>query len=443
MAVTSVWSIKSKLKISINYVTNPEKTLNEDYGNEDYSFYELNKKHDYNFKKEKAEYVSGINCSDTGIYVYDEFMDTKQFHDKENGILAFHGYQSFKEGEVTANIAHEVGVKLAKEMWGDRFEVLVATHQNTNHFHNHFIINSVSFKDGLKYNHTNKNIAKIRQISDAICEEYGLSTIDKYKYKKHSKYDYINQQKILNEPYYKMIKEDIDTTIKDSITMKQLVYKLRQQDYRYYFKNNKLTVWKDGCDRVRLEKAFGENYSTEKIKSRFGNFADYKQYKPISARSYFENWLLKTSAPHGIYRLYLYYCYLLKVFPTEQPVQRLSYAIRKDIAKLDEISKQSEFLVENKIVTYEDFKAFKDSNNYELAVLRNDKENVQKRFRRATNEDKKADIQEEINSITSKIKELANYKYYCDGIEKRSGIIETNIDEFHNSDLTKDKVLNR
>ena len=55
-----------------------------------------------------------------------------------------HTYQSFKAGEVTAETAHEIGVKLARELWGDRFEVVVATHCNTGHYHNHFVINSVS-----------------------------------------------------------------------------------------------------------------------------------------------------------------------------------------------------------------------------------------------------------------------------------------------------------
>ena len=68
----------------------------------------------------------------------------------EKSILTFHGYQSFDKGEVTPEIAHEIGVRLAEEMWGDRFQVVVSTHLNTEHIHNHFVVNSVSFKDGLK-----------------------------------------------------------------------------------------------------------------------------------------------------------------------------------------------------------------------------------------------------------------------------------------------------
>ena len=104
---------------------------------------------------------------------------------KKDGVLAYHGYQSFKEGEVTPDIAHEIGVKFAEEMFKD-YEVVIATHQNTNHIHIHFIINSVSFKSGKKYNNNLTNISKIRHISDSLCSEYGLSVLDEDKFYKRT-----------------------------------------------------------------------------------------------------------------------------------------------------------------------------------------------------------------------------------------------------------------
>ena len=111
---------------------------------------------------------------------YEDMKFTKESFGKTDGILAFHGYQSFKKGEVTAAVAHEIGVKFAEEMFKD-YEVVVSTHQNTNHIHNHFILNSVSFKTGKKYNNNRTNIAKLRQISDSLCAEYGLSVLDEDK----------------------------------------------------------------------------------------------------------------------------------------------------------------------------------------------------------------------------------------------------------------------
>ena len=67
----------------------------------------------------------------------------KKHYKKENGILAFHSFQSFKEGEVSPELAHQIGIELANKMWGDRFQVVVSTHLNTKHIHNHFVINCV------------------------------------------------------------------------------------------------------------------------------------------------------------------------------------------------------------------------------------------------------------------------------------------------------------
>ena len=66
-------------------------------------------------------------------------METKRLWGKSGGRVCYHGYQSFKADEVTAETAHEIGVRLAEELWGGRFEVVVATHCNTGHYHNHFV----------------------------------------------------------------------------------------------------------------------------------------------------------------------------------------------------------------------------------------------------------------------------------------------------------------
>lgn len=140
---------------------------------------------------------------------------------KENGILAFHAYQSFNEGEVTPEIAHEIGVKLAEEMWGDRFQVVVSTHLNTKHFHNHFVINSVSFKDGKKYYSNLTNTALLRKTSDEICEEYGLSFLREKTCKSGINFENFYKKSMRDSDYYKFTKEDIDYAIKHSYTVKQ------------------------------------------------------------------------------------------------------------------------------------------------------------------------------------------------------------------------------
>ena len=123
-------SIQSFIRKSIDYIINPEKTINKDYGKESYNYLEINTT-EYNFKNEKVCYVSSLNCSEDNPY--EDMKFTKERFGKTDGILAFHGYQSFKENEVTPDVAHKIGIKFAEEMFGD-YEVVVSTHQFSIHY---------------------------------------------------------------------------------------------------------------------------------------------------------------------------------------------------------------------------------------------------------------------------------------------------------------------
>ncbi len=280
MATTSIWSIKNNLKQSLNYIINSEKTINKDYGKESYNYLEISTT-EYNFKNEKVCYVSSLNCSEDNPY--EDMKFTKERFGKTDGILAFHGYQSFKKGEVTAAVAHEIGVKFAEEMFKD-YEVVVSTHQNTNHIHNHFILNSVSFKTGKKYNNNRTNIAKLRQISDSLCAEYGLSVLDEdigYK----STYNH----KVLDNDYYKTLKEDLDNVISYSITLKQVIERLKKLDYQVYSRNGIITIYRNGRDKVRIQKAFGDDYSIDNINKRL-YLSRQIIFKPIPQKTIFEEY---------------------------------------------------------------------------------------------------------------------------------------------------------
>lgn len=391
MATTSIWSIKNNLKQSINYIINPEKTINEDYGKDTYNYLELSLNKDYNFKNEKTHYVSCLNC--TEINPYQDMKFTKERYFKTDCILAFHAYQSFKDGEVSADVAHEIGVKFAEEMFKD-YEVVVATHQNTNHIHNHFIINSVSFMTGKKYNNNRTNLAKLRQISDSLCEEYGLSVLDEdISYKNTYKH------KVIDNDYYKTLKDDLDSIISYSVTLKQVMDRMKLLGYKTYSRNGIITIHREGYDKVRIEKAFGNDYTKDRINERL-NSSRQLVFKPIPQKSIFQEYLSKTNSHHnGIYGLYLYYCYLLKVFPKKHPKQCLSYSIRQEIKKLDSFSKQTEFMVDNKIETIEDLDNFAKNNYGEYQNLMGKRETLWKRYHRAKTEENKSEILAEINDI--------------------------------------------
>ena len=189
MATTKIWKIEKRLDHVLTYTSNVEKTFNKNYGTQSSIPYsDLHNVLDYatdEYKTEKQYFVSGINCFPEDAY--NQMMITKKNKNTlKNKILAYHGYQSFKSGEVTPEIAHEIGVKLAEELWGDRFEVVVSTHLNTNCCHNHFVINSVSFVDGKMFYNNFKTYSMMRHLSDSLCDEYGLSVL---KEKKCGKYN--------------------------------------------------------------------------------------------------------------------------------------------------------------------------------------------------------------------------------------------------------------
>ena len=105
-------------------------------------------------------------------------MATKKQFGKLGGNVAYHGYQSFKPGEATPEEAHQIGMETAKRMWGDEYQIVVTTHLNTDSLHNHFVINSVSFKTGRKFENHVSDHYKLREISDAICRERNKSVLE-------------------------------------------------------------------------------------------------------------------------------------------------------------------------------------------------------------------------------------------------------------------------
>lgn len=432
MATTSIWSIKNNLKQSINYIINPEKTINKDYGKEAYNYLEISTT-EYNFKNEKVCFVSSLNCSERNPY--EDMKFTKEQYGKTDGILAFHGYQSFKENEVTPDIAHEIGVKFAEEMFKD-YEVVVSTHQNTNHIHNHFILNSVSFKTGKKYNNNRTNLAKLRNISDSLCSEYGLSVLDE-----DIGYKNTYNHKVLENDYYKTLKEDLDNVISYSITLKQVIERLKKLDYKVYFRNSIMTIYRDGKDKVRIEKAFGNDYSIDNINKRL-YLSRQIVFKPLPQRTIFEEYSKNNKTHKGIYGLFLYYCYLLGVFPKKHPKQYLPYSIRKEITKLNEYSNQIIFMKKNNIETEEDLNNFSKTNYDEYKTLMDKRENLWEQYHRAKLEEVKSEILTEINDIQPQIKELRKYDKYCKNIEECSKNIQNNLNNF-DKDIQKEKDNSR
>lgn len=168
MAITGFWPIKDGIARVIDYAANPEKTT-DDLKNV------LRYTSDPD-KTEKLMYVSALNCP--WRQAYEWMTATKKRFGKTGGNTAYHGFQSFKGDEVSPEEAHAIGMETAKRMWGDDYEVLVCTHLNTGNVHNHFVINSVSFRTGRKYENHKRDHKLLRDVSDSLCREHGLYVLD-------------------------------------------------------------------------------------------------------------------------------------------------------------------------------------------------------------------------------------------------------------------------
>ena len=226
-----------------------------------------------------------------------------------------------------------------------------------------------------------------------------------------------------------------------SLTLKQLFERMRSLGYKVYSRNDIITIYRDGEYKVRIENVFGEEYSKERLKQRL-YLSKQIVFKPMSQKSIIEEYS-KTNKPHkGIYGLYLYYCYLLGVFPKNHPKQYLPYSIRKDVYKLEQISQQVRFMHEKNIVTEEDLDNYSKNNSDELSELKGKRENLWRRYHRAKTEDKQTQILAEINDIQPKIKELYKYDKYCKEITKRAEGIQNNLNNF-NKDIQKEKDNSR
>ncbi|MDR1068131.1 MAG: relaxase/mobilization nuclease domain-containing protein, partial [Clostridiales Family XIII bacterium] len=199
MAYTSIWSVKGWLGKVLIYAENPDKTENPAYfekpgitvaqtqGLSDVIDY-ASQTRKTQITDENAEiirhYVTGIGCLPETAR--DEMLAAKKKFGKEDGVVAYHGIQSFSpedlQAGLTPDMAHEIGVKLARRLWGDTHQVVVATHlDKSNHLHSHFVVNTVSWVDGIRYHRTELDYYRMQTESDKLCREYGLSVIEEPK----------------------------------------------------------------------------------------------------------------------------------------------------------------------------------------------------------------------------------------------------------------------
>lgn len=441
MAVTKLWPVTERLGQVIDYATNPEKTekANSKYSETDYQA--LRDVLAYAKDEEKTEqefFCDGINCNpDTAR---DQFIITKEQFDKMDGIQAYHGYLSFQEQDITPEAAQSIGMEFAQRVWGERFQVVVTTHLNTEHLHCHFVINSVSFVDGKRLHGEEKAWFKFRLVADEICRKYGLHVIENPE--RHPSPDYLVKQDQTGAPTrYNILRQAIDEAVACSRTRQQMEYALREMGYTFSFndRHKYWTITPKGKNKrpVRLYR-LGEEYTRDRLLERLRENQDKVLLEPFQKQTKKQKqYLLLTREHHirkrsGLYRKYLYYCYRLGYLPNykkQNPV-RLHYLLRDDLMKLDELTAQTRLLGSHGIVTDEQLFSYQRKVEGNIKALTDERKNLHNEIRRVgLSEADIASAKAEISAISTRLTVLRKELKLCKGIAERSGVMDATLQQ--------------
>lgn len=446
MAVSKLWAVTNNLCKVIDYAANPEKTAATVYTEEQYQA--LADVLAYAKDEEKTErefFVEGINCNP--ITAREQFVSVKKAYGKEDGIQAYHGYLSFKEQNITPEQAQKIGMEFANEVWGKRFQVVVTTHLNTKHLHCHFVINSVSFRDGKRCQDT--SWFKFRKVADRICEKYGLY-YDPNPYRSKQS-EYLTMKEKAGMPTrYSVAKEAIDYAIEHSKTISEFQYALKEMGYSYNLSPSRKywTVTPKGYDKAIRLKNLGEDYTNDKIieriksnRNRWAEIEPFQRatYKPRQYRLQTRGQKIKKKG--GLYGLYLYYCYRLGYFPKykKQNNARLHYLLKDDLMKLDKITDEVRLLGRENISTDEQLFSYKSSKEEQMKTLIAERTHLRNKIRTKIDDGQLSEAKEEIASINGELKTLRKEVKLCDDIAERSKVMAENIRQIE----TEEQKLSR
>ena len=238
MAVTKTHPIKSTLKAAIDYICNPAKT-------------------------DGSLLISAYGCSAETADI--EFSWTRQHAIDKGENLGRHLIQAFAPGEVTPEEAHQIGLELAKEILGGKYEFVLTTHIDRGHIHNHVIWNAVSFTDHKHYHSNKRSYYEIRRASDRLCKEHGLSVIVPGQEKGKS---YVEHQAIKNGTSYKAkLKSTIDRLLPACTDLEDLLRRLQEEGYEIR-RGKYISCRASDQERFTRLKTLGIDYTEEALAAR-------------------------------------------------------------------------------------------------------------------------------------------------------------------------------
>ena len=419
MAYTKIWSVKTRLDTSIRYIENPEKTkfmLNIGAA-KNIENYIVN-----DDKTEKGLFVKTFNCGKDKAY---ERMIKTQIkfgkNKRKNGVLAYHIIQSFQKNETTPEIAHKCGIELIEKLFADKYEVVLATHLDKQHLHNHILVNAVSFKSGLKYRNSYKDyFGDIRGVSDEICKSNSLSVIEP----KGKGLNYIEWQAAAKgkTTIRGQIREEIDQIILSSRSMQDFWKIFRERGNKIHRQGENIThvsfVPAFGTKPIRFS-SLGEGYTLEDIQSRIsaqrnGIRISVPQIHNNYNRKKFKNKNYKPKKIKGFTALYFHYMYFFHLIRKKQAPQKLSFFLRDELIKFERYQKQFRFLYKNNIETEAELENYRKSKEETISELTEER----KRLYASRTEGNESQIKQEADKINAELKALRADVRMCKAISK-------------------------
>ena len=415
------------MKDVIDYAENPDKTTDQKYLDDD-----LYRALSYTQNDEKTDqkmYGSPINCPNHDPY--GAMMATKKQFGKMGGNVAYHGFQSFKPGEVTPEEAHKIGMETAKQMWGDEYQIVVTTHLNTDSLHNHFVINSVSFKTGRKFENHVSDHYKLREISDAICREYNKSVLENAGFYCGEKKAYW-VRKNGGMTHRDMLRRDVGEAL--SMTASYAAFCRYLEGLGYHFtrdcNGNHPALIAPGWQRaVRLDR-LGDKYTPDAIRDRL--IANqrlpelYVTHYPAKRRTPLMEleWEMKRlGRMDSIELMFELFVTLLKLciganLSGNKSVP-LSPQLREEVRKMDQYAEDTRLLCKYHIGTAEELSSFQEETIQKIHALVQERNGIYNKIRRAT-EPEKTQLKEHAKVISKQIAPLRKKLKCADRIWDRS-----------------------
>ncbi len=354
MAYTSLIPVR-RLDRAVEYIRDKSKTVREPKSLQEAVDYALNRD-----KTESVCFETGLSCLCETAFA-DMRANNQRWH-KTGGVQGYHLVQSFAEGEVTPELAHQIGVELADQLLGGRYQAVVTTHLNTGHIHNHIVWCAVALDNGRKYHSNAKSYyTEVRAKSDALCRQYGLSVIETEKSRQSSQPYAEWQAGRTGQPTWRsIIRQDVDDAIAHSLTWRQFVLAMALKGYTMQFDRKYPILQPPEKTRPVRFKTLGKQYTPQAIRNRI-LYPRWRypttQREPVIWYGRLHGTYRKARKLTGLRALYYRYLYELGALPRKP--QRPSYTVRQDIRNLDKRIRQMEFLSRHGIDTLAQLDAYR------------------------------------------------------------------------------------